>query len=197
MCKVGLGRGNAGLSFYKSFLPNQYIDLGLNEQHEISVNIVSSGAMYSGAIFASTYCEEYTNACMTGICRNKYCSPFTGAVGPHTRAEFTFNPSGIDFYDVSLMHGVNIPISMKAVGGSVDASNPYSCGTAGSVEPTPFLPGCSYKYNTVVNGQDHTTDLLFVAPPDLLNVRSWRQRCHGFHSSRTFAQLLIRMPTMT
>ncbi len=126
--------------------------------------------MYSGAIFASTGCDTYSNACETGICADKNCSVFTGVIGPHSRAEFTFDPKRLDYYDISLMHGINVPMSMTAVGGRKNTSDPYSCTTAGSIMPQPHLPSCGYRYDADFLGRDQTTDVLFVAAPDLTHL---------------------------
>jgi hypothetical protein len=161
---------DANVCFYRTFLPNDgYLDLAPKQSYDASVTM-TDGTMYSGAVFVSTGCETYSNACETAICRGKACSPFVGTVGPHSRAEFTFNPSGVDFYDISYMHGINVPMAMRAVGGSVVQSDPYSCGAAGSEKATSSLPGCGYAYNPNVNGADHTTNVVFVAPPVLSNV---------------------------
>ena len=52
--------------------------------------------MFSGVVYASTGCDTNSNACETGICRDKHCAPNTGPAGPHTRAEFTLNPDWLD-----------------------------------------------------------------------------------------------------
>jgi hypothetical protein len=166
---TGMCNTEARLCFYRSFLPNGFYDLAPKETYSTTVSI-SDNQMYSGALYVSTGCDTYSNACETGICKGKSCSPFTGTVGPHTRAEFTFNPSGKDFYDISLMHGVNVPMSMQAVGGDVVSSDPYSCGTAGSVKATSSLPGCNYGYVPTVNGVDQTSNVVYVAPLNLTNV---------------------------
>lgn len=132
---------------------------------------VNYGELYSGALFVSTGCDTYSNACETGICRNKHCDLSTGAVGPHTRAEWTFDPKNIDFYDISLMHGVNVPMSMTPTNGQRDQQNAYSCGAAGSTSAANGFPACSYAYNSVVNGVEHNTNIAFVAAPDLNNLK--------------------------
>jgi hypothetical protein len=152
-------------------MPNGFLDLAKGEEKQLSTN-VEVGSLYSGAIFASTGCDAYTNACETGVCRNKHCELWAGAVGPHTRAEFTFDPKSVDFYDISLMHGVNVPMSMTPVGGTVRSGDAWSCGAAGSSNASNGLPKCSYGYNPVVNGKDYTTDILFVAAPDLNNLKT-------------------------
>ncbi len=166
----GVCHSETSLCYYPSFLPGGYLDLSKGEGRNLSVN-VNAGELYSGAIFVSTGCDTYGNACETGICRNKHCDLFTGAVGPHTRAEFTFDPKNVDFYDISLMHGVNVPMSMTPTGGNKQGDS-YSCGGAGSTVSTNNLPKCTYSYNSVVNNVDQITNILFVAPSDLNNLKT-------------------------
>lgn len=56
---------------------------------------------------------------------------------------------------------------MKPLGGEVTPTDPYSCGTAGDPFSTGSLPPCTYGYNPVMGGTDHSSNVIFVAPPDL------------------------------
>lgn len=50
---------------------------------------------------------------------------------PSSLAEFTLTktlPTGLDFYDVSLVDGFNLPIEIVALGHTPDPSHPYDCG---------------------------------------------------------------------
>jgi hypothetical protein len=50
---------------------------------------------------------------------------------PASLAEFTLTKTpatGLDFYDVSLVDGFNVPIQILAVGHTPDAAHPYNCG---------------------------------------------------------------------
>lgn len=166
----GICSTETSLCYYPSFLPDGYLDLSTGSSRNLSVN-VDSGNLYSGAVFLSTGCDTYANACETGICKDKHCGLSTGAVGPHTRAEFTFDPKSVDFYDISIMHGANVPISMTPTNGNKVNGNPYSCGSAGASSVVNGMPKCSYAYNPVVNGEDQTSNIAFVAAPDLNNLQ--------------------------
>jgi len=55
--------------------------------------------------------------------------------------------SDIDYYDVEIINGVHIPVSMgptnTASGGS---SDPYTCGNPGSASPTTSVGACSWNF---------------------------------------------------
>eukprot|EP01034_Spumella_vulgaris_P027456 gene27456-34174_t len=90
---------------------------------------------------------------------------------PHTRAEFAFDPKGGDYYDISLEHGTNVPMSMTPIGGDPPtATNPLYCGAAGSVTGTSILPKCTYGFDPMVNSKDYSSDILYVAAPDLKTI---------------------------
>jgi len=155
------------LCYYPSFLPGGFLDLQKGEIRNLNIS-VNKGDLYSGAVFVSTGCNTYQNSCETGICRDKSCALTAGAVGPHTRAEFTFDPAHVDFYDISLMHGANVPMSMIPSCGKVEAGDSYSCGPAGSVTGSNTLSKCTYGYNAISD----SSNILFVAAPDLSNLQS-------------------------
>ncbi|KAG8997109.1 hypothetical protein FRB95_004767 [Tulasnella sp. JGI-2019a] len=73
----------------------------------------------SGRIWGRRNCDFTTNpgpnSCLDGGCNGGLlCDPKTGTgVPPATLAEFTLSTSsGVDYYDVSLVDGFNIPISI-------------------------------------------------------------------------------------
>lgn len=73
---------------------------------------------------------------------------------------------GIDFYDVTIINGVNMPLSFAPMNGSSRAGNPYFCGSAGGVHAiTPNGSAASWQFN----------------PPDIRNlfVMSGGPACMG------------------
>ncbi|KAH7098331.1 Osmotin, thaumatin-like protein [Auriculariales sp. MPI-PUGE-AT-0066] len=77
----------------------------------------------SGRIWGRTGCDFSTNLpgatqCQTGACNGGLlCDPNTGTgVPPASLAEWTLGGDGIDWYDVSLVDGSNIPMSITAEG---------------------------------------------------------------------------------
>ncbi|KAK6924498.1 Thaumatin family [Dillenia turbinata] len=79
---------------------------------------------WSGRLWARTYCSQDSTTgkftCLTGDCGTGTieCSG-NGATPPATLAEFTLNGAdGLDFYDVSLVDGYNLPMMITAEGGT-------------------------------------------------------------------------------
>lgn len=57
------------------------------------------------------------------------------AQGPSALAEFTLSTAGIDYYDISIIGGVNVPVEISA--NLLDSTNtqsgaPYNCGNPGA-----------------------------------------------------------------
>lgn len=79
-------------------------------------NALSLPTAWSGRLWARTLCTQNTTTtrftCLTGDCGSGTveCSG-AGAIPPATLAEFTLNAAnGLDFYDVSLVDGYNLPM---------------------------------------------------------------------------------------
>ncbi|XP_021810422.1 thaumatin-like protein 1b isoform X1 [Prunus avium] len=87
---------------------------------------------WSGRIWARTLCTEYspTNfSCVTGDCGSgKIECAGSGAKPPATLAEFTLNGAdGLDFYDVSLVDGYNLPMLVVPRGGTRGGCSATGC----------------------------------------------------------------------
>ncbi|KAK2665554.1 hypothetical protein Ddye_004128 [Dipteronia dyeriana] len=78
---------------------------------------------WSGRIWGRSFCTQHANnqtfSCVTGDCGSgKVECAGGGAVPPTTLAEFTLNGAqGLDFYDVSLVDGYNLPMLVLPKGG--------------------------------------------------------------------------------
>ncbi|PUZ39322.1 hypothetical protein GQ55_9G287700 [Panicum hallii var. hallii] len=91
---------------------------------------------WSGRMWARTGCSQDGATgrlvCSTGDCGSgaAECAG-AGAAPPATLAEFTLDGSGgLDFYDVSLVDGYNLPVLVETSGGG-GFSGPASCAAAG------------------------------------------------------------------
>ena len=91
---------------------------------------------WSGRMWARTGCSQDGATgrlvCATGDCGSgaAECAG-AGAAPPATLAEFTLDGSGgLDFYDVSLVDGYNLPVLVETSGGA-GSSGPASCAAAG------------------------------------------------------------------
>lgn len=100
-----------------------------------------NGIIWSGNFFARTKCNE-SGVCEVGSCGNGTglaCAPGTGAApgGVVTLGEFTFQKNNNpDYYDVSIINGVNFGVSFgpNQTTNPASTSNAYTCGIAGSLE---------------------------------------------------------------
>jgi Thaumatin family len=102
---------------------------------------VDSGPSRTIGTVATGYCKASQNGMDTII----PCDAFTGSQNaPLTKAEFAFVNS-TDFYDLTLLHGANVPISMEPTSGQnfgpVPPGSPnqkyYWCTAPGSVSKSP------------------------------------------------------------
>ncbi|HEV2635218.1 MAG TPA: thaumatin family protein [Actinocrinis sp.] len=87
-------------------------------------------------VWARTGCvfnSSGTGHCVTGDCQGKFQCGSTWGEFPDTLAEFNLNAwNGMDFYDVSLVEGNNLPMWINSSGGqSTDKINANGCSAAG------------------------------------------------------------------
>ncbi len=118
-------------------------------------------AVWSGNVAGRTGCTSGTpGSCATAYCgssttaANGNCAPGVGFQVPASLAEMTLEPS-TDSYDLSVINGLNLPMSMAPSGGITSASNPYTCGSAGLTSAqgsggTGTLGACSWSLGTTV-----------------------------------------------
>jgi hypothetical protein len=116
---------------------------------------VDSGPSRTIGTAASGYCATSRNSVWTVI----PCTPFDGPQNtPLTKAEFAFVNS-TDFYDISAIHGANIPLSMEPTAGQnlgpvPSSGDPnvknYWCTAPGSVTKSPTAL-CSWQFVPPIN----------------------------------------------
>ncbi|CAN6544631.1 unnamed protein product [Malus baccata var. baccata] len=87
---------------------------------------------WSGRLWARTLCTGYSLgnfSCVTADCGSgKIECAGGGAKPPATLAEFTLNgTNGLDFYDVSLVDGYNLPMLVVPRGGTRGGCSPTGC----------------------------------------------------------------------
>lgn len=109
-----------------------------------SVPIPDGG--WSGVIGGRTNCTS--SGCQTADCgaADGTGDCVHGFMQPATQAEFTLIPTSVDFYDVEIINGVNLPISITP-SAPANVSDPYDCGSPGAVTPSVGLGACSWKLN--------------------------------------------------
>ena len=81
---------------------------------------------WSGNTWASSECTGIGSnmVCETAACPTGGCKAYTGPKGVLSLAEFTLQASAQDYYDISIIGGYNIPVSMKPTKGQAYAKSP-------------------------------------------------------------------------
>ncbi|KAK0421090.1 hypothetical protein QR680_015056 [Steinernema hermaphroditum] len=91
----------------------------------------------SGRVWARTGCDGNMN-CDTGFCKNSVQCSGAGGRPPVSLAEFTLaaqNAGNQDFYDVSLVDGYNIQVTIEPIAGTFEPrSGEYDCKKAGQCQ---------------------------------------------------------------
>lgn len=99
--------------------------------------------------------------CVNGVCETADCGKdghggcAVGFQPPVTQAEMTFNRNGNDFYDVEMVNGANLPISIAPNNSSSEHSNNYFwCGSPGNPKPdtSSSQPACPWQMQPPYNG---------------------------------------------
>ncbi|HSW70035.1 MAG TPA: thaumatin family protein [Gammaproteobacteria bacterium] len=113
----------------------------------IPMNNNDRDQIWSGVIAGRTNCTN--GSCETADCGNDAggCQAGRGFNQPATQAEPTLNFSK-DFYDVEVINGVNIPVSMGPSKPGSTSSNPYECGNPGAVDPITNVGKCDWNKMT-------------------------------------------------
>lgn len=130
---------------------------------------------WSGNMFARTGCNATGQQCATGECgskANKNCPTGTGGNPPNTLLEFTLSNQtatpipGPDFYDISIINGINVAVSFMPKAGTykADSSDPYSCAGPGSTTQAGSLSPCTWQVNPTISDVDYTSLLRNVTP---------------------------------
>ncbi|XP_047328779.1 thaumatin-like protein 1b [Impatiens glandulifera] len=114
---------NAGIS------PLRITGFQLQKGESKTINVPSS---WGGRLWGRTLCTEDSAGkftCVTGDCGSgKVECSGGGAATPATLAEFTLNgDNGMDFYDVSLVDGYNLPMLVLPQGGAGENCTSTGC----------------------------------------------------------------------
>lgn len=126
----------------------------------------ADGKLWSGGFFGRTGCTFDANNkihCQTADCGDNGqsdggCNLGTGAAAPSTQVEPTFLVAKPDSYDVTIINGFNIPMSVTP-SLPQGTSNPYDCGVPGGI--------------TNVNYKDVLYSTAKPSPTGTLGMCSW------------------------
>jgi hypothetical protein len=82
-------------------------------------------------VWGRTGCNDATGHCDTGDCGNKLQCNGAGGIPPASLSEWTLQGSGgLDYYDLSLVDGYNVPMVLQNVGGQKSGNGTkYDCGS--------------------------------------------------------------------
>jgi hypothetical protein len=116
--------------------PGTYVEMAPGYSFTVGV---ANG--WSGRIWGKTDCTT------TGTKLTCASDPFPASLAELT---LTNSPTGLDFYDVSLVDGFNLPIELDALGHVPDAGHPYNCGDPQCA--VDLNPTCPQPLQDIVDG---------------------------------------------
>lgn len=117
----------------------------------------------SGAMYARTGCTIKDGAL---VCQTANCTKMdskgactNGPLAPATKMEYTLLFENQDYYDVGVINGFNIPISMSPDNAMPSTENPYICQAAGApvtatIHGQPTSNSCTWEYNMINPNQN-------------------------------------------
>ncbi|KAI9081487.1 hypothetical protein K1719_036633 [Acacia pycnantha] len=109
----------------------QLMDGGVQLRPNQTIDIVAPKG-WSGRLWGRRHCSfdaSGNRMCVTGDCGGKLKCNGAGGMPPATLAKFTLD-SPMDFYDVSLVDGYNMPVSIFPSGGSGTLENSITLANA-------------------------------------------------------------------
>lgn len=136
-----------GRCFWDLALPSDFLESGETMSIQIDAPISNDDVIWSGAMYGiqSPYIND---ACPDG------CGPGVGATGTLSLAEFTMLTHNLTYYDVSHVHGANIPLQF---GPSASVKNSYRNGVAGGDCSSVFEPPQKYRKYLIEVKEAHGT----------------------------------------
>lgn len=156
-CPSNIGNPSGAYCYFKNHADPTVVGNGLDSSHSAVVSIPADnagGIQWSGNISASLGCSGST--CAQAACGNAggttSCAVGIGFNQPATQAEITMSVNSTDSYDVEVINGFHIPISMTPytyisddglITINAQPSN-YSCGSPGNDQATNGFGACNW-----------------------------------------------------
>ncbi|MBA3662212.1 MAG: hypothetical protein H0W64_10810 [Gammaproteobacteria bacterium] len=129
-----------------------------NGTSQVQIPVYENGlnTIWSGAVAGRTQCTG--QHCETADCGggDGSCSLGKRFNQPATQAEFSLGKSSPDFYNIAIINGMNVPLTISPLVNESKNVNPYLCGKAGSVQPQNQMGGCNWTL------QPPTQDYIWV-----------------------------------
>jgi len=131
----------------------------------IPASQASNNVLFQGVFYGSIFCESNGDCmsepcgvnCLSPQCAGGSCGPGVGPVGPFTRVEPSITLTR-DNYNLSVINGFNIPISVVPEVNAKANTNPYICASLGTTSNKDPLSGCDWKFDTNIEIHGMTTD---------------------------------------
>ncbi|HAT8641114.1 TPA: thaumatin domain-containing protein [Legionella pneumophila subsp. pneumophila] len=139
--------------------PQAYLLTAAGGTNNVTIPVTNAdpNIQWSGNISASTLCNGTT--CQQAACGNNggttSCAPGIGFTQPATQAEITMNLTTSDSYDVEVINGFHIPISMQPIYYQAGVTtipavpNNYNCGEPGKDTAANGFGACDWDTATV------------------------------------------------
>lgn len=104
-------------------------------------------AVYSGAAAGRTNCTA--SGCETADCGagEGGCPAGRGFDQPSSQIEFTLQTNALDYYNLSAVNGMNLPVSMQPTNASYNQEQPYVCGHPGNPIARGRIGACSWEFS--------------------------------------------------
>uniref|UniRef100_A0AC35U4H5 Thaumatin-like protein n=1 Tax=Rhabditophanes sp. KR3021 TaxID=114890 RepID=A0AC35U4H5_9BILA len=116
---------NCGFTIWPGIQGSTLIEDGgfeLKKGHKKTIKVPNNWS--GGRIWARTGCKTSNFKCDTGSCKNSIKCAGTSGASPVTMAEFLLGGAGNqDYYDVSLVDGFNVQITIEPIEGTFSLNN--------------------------------------------------------------------------
>lgn len=147
-----------------------------------ATKLVVTPVNWAGKIWARTKCDS-SGKCQTGDCDNKMECNGTLPVSSVTLVEIILNgPLELDWYDISLVNGYNIPIKILPTGGYIiSTDNRYDCKVTTCEADLNKL--CPDALAVKING----TTVACKSPCEAFNTDEYC--CRGVHKSKEMCKI--------
>jgi hypothetical protein len=126
---------------------NYKLMTGQTNSVTIPISSQNFDIIWSGVTTGKTGCDSTGSNCKTADCGNDGkggCVSGRGFSQPATQAEYTLSKTSIDFYDVEVINGIHMGVSMSPTN-VAGGSNPYSCGSPGAKFPKTATGSCDWN----------------------------------------------------
>lgn len=161
VCPTGTAcNASNGLCYWQNYAPinNNYKLTASGGQNTVTIPLTSADPVvqWSGNFSASTLCDG-SSSCGQASCQNNggstSCAVAQGFSQPATQAEITMLANGADSYDVEVINGFHLPISM--VPGPYVSANNYNCGSPGSNTASNGFGACAWTSGATPPGNGY------------------------------------------